>query len=168
VKTLKKGAGVFFLAGMIAFSAGSIYGDYISLSPAVFIPRQSTTTYYKSTSGSYLDTYVAPCIYFAPVFLPQGAVIDGIFFFYYDENSDSGGYMTCILERLNYDTGNDQELFRVNSQGSAPGVRKTGTWTLWGGSRVVKNQSFAYYIKLWFNADPNLRFHGVRIHYHMP
>jgi hypothetical protein len=165
---MKKAIFVSAVVFLLFLLQATSYADHISIGPAAFTPAQEHNDIYIAADGSYFQTSDSYSIFFAQVFLPQGAIIDGMFFFYTDNNSGADCYMACDLKRLNYDTGTTQEMFRVTTPGADSSVRHIADWTLYQGQREVRNQSFAYYVKVWFNntAGGNLKFHGVRIHYH--
>jgi hypothetical protein len=115
----------------------------------------SNTALWKTTSSGRVAT---------PVYLPHGAVIDGIFLFYYDNGP---GDITCKLFRINPDTNIYAEQFPIQTSGTSTSIRHAVSWRVMAGTRTVNHNVFAYYIDIDFpGGGTDYRVLGVRIHYH--
>jgi hypothetical protein len=161
----------FFLVVLLFFSVGIGRADWL------VIPAPAFHSYYTdpdsnlfvatTCTSSYIYTLRQPTgggFLYAPVNLPHGVKIQGIVFFYLD--NDAGGDIKATLGRVQLSTGTYQQLFQALSGGVANWIIAAGDWSLDGGSRVVNNYGYQYALRLDFGVHSDqLRCYGVRIIY---
>jgi len=135
---------------ILFLSSGFIgYADTLFIPHSAFTPETEDTDYYRMAAYIRNDSISAKT-FSAPVYLPQGAVIDGMFLFYEDSASY---YIQCSLFRVNPDAGLDQQQFFVMTSSSSPGIKHIADWTLTAGTRTVNHNVFTYLLKLyWFSS----------------
>jgi hypothetical protein len=103
---------------------------------------------------------------FAPVNLPNGAIIDGIRFFFLDKGPET---VRASLFRQSMWQMSVSELFSISSSGAEPGLRWSSDWSLNAGWRTVQTQNFSYWIQLHFNEGGlDYQVFGVQVIYHLP
>jgi len=156
-----------FLLGVccLLLAVSAAYSDYLFIPARAFHGDAQTVDYdsyetriWMETSGGYLV---------APVYLPQGAVVDGVFLFYKDNGT---GYIRCELMRVNPDADGYVQQFPITTSGASPDVQHAVNWAVTAGTRTINNAVFTYYIRLYFSSSAtgstDYSVYGVRIHYH--
>ncbi|UCE41025.1 MAG: hypothetical protein JSV17_16540 [Candidatus Aminicenantes bacterium] len=163
---------LLFISGVVClllFSATVGYAvEYMWIGAAAMTPNQTNVQFNKDWNYTKLFAGGADMQLVAPVYLPDGATINGVYFFFEDNNTTGHIYITLI--RVNVQSEVMQEMFRTitTAGGATPGMQVTSDWTVTAGQKEVKNSTFAYYVHVHLDQDEsagNLRFHGVRIHY---
>jgi len=146
---------------------GSIYygtkTDYISISPSAFNPGSNTYTYYM---GSYYLSksygYTTTQNWYAPVYLPDGAVVTEFKVWYFDYTSQAD--MTFRLQRATI-ASSGVDMASVATSGNAGNGVGTDTSINYA---TVNNGSYVYYLFMQFPAvdiGDYLSFSGARIKY---
>ena len=164
---MKKFLPVLCLIGVILLSSvAQTQTKWIFVPPAAFMPESETMGYsrtinYMQFDSSYWSMY-------APVYLPQNAIIESVHLIYYDS---ADGYIQCSLYKLDVWAGTYDELIRVLSSGSElSGPRFSSSGTILNGWRWVDTSTRAYVVRVFASFgsgtawDYNIR--GVRIQYH--
>ncbi|MBN1148646.1 MAG: hypothetical protein JXA78_15410 [Anaerolineales bacterium] len=143
-----------------ASHAAASGGGYISLPAAAFQPMMNGYSY--ANDGSYLwgqnsssDTYVAP------LYLPHGARITRITFYWYDSDSSLDGYLRvkCAGDYVY------QTLAQLNTFDSS-GFNNTSTTSI--GYPDVDNAQYAYYLQAYLpftDMTHNVVLYRVHIEY---
>jgi hypothetical protein len=160
-----------FFVFLLLFSAAMVRADYLTIPAAAFHGwyTDSSSVYFVGTAcnNRYIYTLVQPgdagfC--YAPVSLPNGATINGIMLFYWD--NDINGDIEVLLQSNAPTTDAYHTLFSTKTSGAYAGIQYKGDWSLDGGSRIV-NSNFQYTLRLQFGvASTELKCYGVRIIYH--
>jgi len=103
---------------------------------------------------------------FAPVNLPNGAIIDGIRFFYRDNGPE--GIETSLFKQSMWQVA-VQKLFEIASLGAEPGLRWSSDWSLNEGWRTVQTGNSSYWIQIYFGEGGiDYMVYGAQVIYHMP
>lgn len=158
---------VFLLLFSVAVSYCQV--EYLWISAADMTPYSDTVEYEKLFAYTNAHSTASTDVYMvASVNLPDGATINGMYFFF--EDNTTTGHIYMALFRVNVQAGISQEMFRADTIGDAPvaGMQVASDWTVSQGQKEVKNSTFDYVLHVYFGSDEsagNLRFHGVRIHY---
>jgi hypothetical protein len=122
-----------------------------------FICTGPTAVYlYKDTSADNL---------YAPVYLPDGAIIKNIRVMYMD--NDASGDVYAILFRSNMYTGTRDTLLQVQSSGASSAIQNmVGSTCTPPSLRLVNNAACQYFLRLYFTSfGTDLRIYGVAIEY---
>ena len=137
---------------------------YLSIAGATFVPNTSGTVYQTDTAGGVAVTGVSDVIMHAPLLLPDGALLQGFRFYYYDNHAS---HMTAALKRNNHPhVGSGQELATVQSSGAAG---YGDAYVSVGTPIVIDNRSYNYEVEVVsLGATTDLRLMGVRIYYSTP
>lgn len=145
---------------------GSIYNGktgYVSISPSAFNPGSSTYTY---SMGSYYlykgYGYASTQYWYAPVYLPDGAVVTEFKVWYFDYTLQAD--MTFKLERATI-ASSGVDMASVTTSGSAGNGNGTDTSIDYA---TVNNSYYVYYLFMMFPAvdiGDYLSFSGARIKY---
>ena len=137
---------------------------YLSIAGATFVPNTSGTVYQTDTAGGVAVTGVSDVIMHAPLLLPDGALLQGFRFYYYDNHAS---HMTAALKRNNHPhVGSGQELATVQSSGAAG---YGDAYVSVGTPIVIDNRSYNYEVEVVsLGAATDLRLMGVRIYYSTP
>ncbi len=135
----------------------------LRISGAGFRPSSNTTGFAYYTAGSMYATSNPSGWWTAPVYLPQGAVINRVRMFYYDSNdvANCTGYFAA------YDFATEGGILGVswNSSGSA-GLGYADSSALY---HTVDNTQYGYVLQWQPNAaDTTMRLVGFQIFYTPP
>jgi hypothetical protein len=158
---MKKTGIVSCMLFLLFILAAAVNADTKFISHCAFVPDVDeanlgrTEWYLHEDSGRW---------YYAPLDLPQGSVIDGIFLFCKD--SSATGSLDFYIIRNNPDTGLSVHQFPISTS-DAIGIQHPSSWRVTAGTRTINHDVFTYTLTVKFNGnDPNLRVYGVRVHYH--
>ena len=130
---------------------------YVSIPAAAFTPRESGYNY--SNYGSELvNNDNNSDYYYAPVYLPDGATVTRMIFYWEDTSSSDG---SASLRRALLTTGGYNTMASVNTSGSG-GDGSSETTDI--DYATVDNTSYMYYVA-WTLWDSNIKGHAVVIEY---
>jgi len=145
-------------------SGGGGGGFSIGIGAAAFQPSSNNVAY--SLSGSFLSTGQSSASFYAPVSLPEGAVLSIFVFYYYDDHSSADG--TCQLKATDVTTyGTVNISDSVSSSGSGgTGYNTTTTFNI----SNVDNSRYIYFAECQLHhLNPNnVSLMGVQIIYSYP
>jgi hypothetical protein len=160
---LKKLSLIMCLVFLFSFAASVGYADYLFVPARAFHADADDVAYDSYETRIWKDDSTGYLV--APVYLPQGAVVDGVFLFYRDSGT---GYISCVFMRTNPDANTYQSQFPITTSGDT-GDGHAVSWAVTNGTRTINHAVFAYYLRLYFYVSDdasNYRVYGVRIHYH--
>jgi hypothetical protein len=105
---------------------------------------------------------------FAPVYLPEGAVVEEVTFYYYDNDETGNAHVKGRLSRYSVDTAASNTLAEIESTttGASLDVQSSTDTSIY--NSTIDNQAYAYYLRGEFQVDIasfNLKFYGCRIKY---
>jgi len=142
--------------------------DKITLGPADFVDDMGAANAYDITSDAYLIKTTAAGNLYAPVHLPDGAVIRSVTLVYYDNDA---GSIYWYMGRCNKYTGVTDYLFTDYTPGASTAIRSSvdSSCSPAASYRKVYNGACHYWFELRFYVvSANLRAFGVVIDYDMP
>jgi hypothetical protein len=122
--------------------------------------NDSESTYFPILSGYIRGTSAAGGCVQAPLYLPQGARIDGMFVTVYD--NDASNNITVTLTRTdNYEYFTYTDLNNLSSSGSSTSMQNIGGYTL---DEVVTYPRYSYFVHTCL---PTLdtRLYAVRVYF---
>jgi hypothetical protein len=128
-----------------------------------FVPFNNTISYDRSDSR-LKPTSAGPAIFYAPVHLPQGAVITAIDF-YTTDSSTTSRIQWDMIERVQQtgDQNSSIAFVTTGDDANAPGLENL---SIAGLSHSVDNSQYYYQIRLYFtDGSKNTLFHSARITY---
>jgi len=136
----------------------------IMISPADFYPTAEGYTYVNSGDSLYM--FSGPGWFMAPVDFPYPlwVTIDKLELFAYDNNS--AGRIEAYLYLGSPASFGHQEIGYVET-GVSYASPAYGTWQDTTISPNVKNPANDVYLRVYINADTNLKLFGVRVFYYM-
>jgi len=147
---------IFLLAAVLP-------ADTLTISNAAFNPQGSQIIY---RSGYYLWPDSAGTSVQAPVNLPDGAIIDGIRLFYYDNGP---ALIRAVLVRRSVWQFSWLKLFTVQTSVELNKEQWTCDYSLDSGTRTVNTQNHSYWLDVWFSGSgAKYLLYDVQIIYHMP
>ena len=130
---------------------------YLSIPAAALTPSLNGMTY---SSSSYLTGYGW---FKAPVNLPQGAVVQALRYYAYD---NSAGYTYAVLNRADWSPSTAENMAQTgNTVGTSTNWRPTEDLSI--GAPIINNQSgYAYYVNVFLSSNSSaLRAGNIRIKY---
>ncbi|NMC16027.1 MAG: hypothetical protein GYA40_05210 [Chloroflexi bacterium] len=134
---------------------------FISIHPAGLHVRTASSTWAFSDEFELYNTSSLGIFASAPVYLPDGAVVNKVTFFYYDGTASyhTSAYLTRTM--LSGQIGND--MATIYSSGSGYGYGSDTTIV----DPTIDNQNYAYFVDIFIPGDNlmNLRVTGLRIDY---
>lgn len=135
---------------------------FISIHPAGLHVRTASSTWAYSGEFELYSTSSSGIYASAPVYLPDGAVVNKFTFYYYDGTASyyTGAYLTRTM--LSGQIGND--MATVYSSGSAGYGYGSDTTIV---NPTIDNQNYAYFVDIFIPGGngTNLRVTGLRIDY---
>jgi len=152
-----------WLAASLILFSGTGRADHLFIPHTAFNGSNYDTTY---LTYNHYTRMQSQGFLVAPVYLPQGAVVNGVILFFEDKGP---GYIACNLVRVNPDAGTERFQFPIQSDGSTAGIRHEANWAVTQGTRTVNHAVFSYYVRIQFSFTDNFSnyaLYGVRIHYH--
>jgi hypothetical protein len=139
--------------------------DYLNIAGGTFVPERTGTAFSYQSGGGTSVTGGSMRFMHAPVILPQGATIDAMRFYWYD-NSD-GEFMSAALYRNNGD-GTRTQLSLINSPSGVEAGDHYGS-DYYTFSETVDNSLYNYEIEVyWSSATTDLKLMRIRILYTHP
>lgn len=163
---IKKSSFVLGMVILLLFSASIIQAQQnYTIHSVAFVPDNEDIEWKRDSNGTYLKDTSPTGRMYAPVILPQDATIISVTLSYTD-NADPGN-ITFYVKRINLYTKIVTTLFSASTSGT-PGEGEVIDFTLNAGSRVVKNNSFAYvtYVSINDTSDGyQLKWHAIKIKY---
>jgi hypothetical protein len=128
----------------------------------------------------YPDTWVAKSNYaylngsenvnaYAPVYLPQGAIVNRVEFYYRDNSISDVSLSGFLVRRYNFETvTEDMATVSIDTVGFSPDVESIFDLSI--GRATIDNQNYSYTVYIAWDPDGAtnaLRFYGCRIQYAM-
>jgi len=102
----------------------------------------------------------------APIYLPEGAIIKKVTFYFTDNNPATTGKMDFSVNRQKLSTGSLGTIAKANTGASASSASRTSIDAAKVINGKVDNLNYTYSINVRFNAPtPLLQFHGAVIAY---
>jgi len=155
-----------FIGGDLEVKGSIYYGTktrYISVSPSAFNPGSSTYTYSMGSYYLYKKTgYATTQNWWAPVYLPDGAVVTEFKVWYFDYTSQAD--MTFRLQRATI-ASSGVDMASVTTSGSAGNGNGADTSINYA---TINNSLYVYFLFMQFPAvdiGDYLSFSGARIKY---
>jgi hypothetical protein len=140
--------------------------DYLSIAGGTFVPERTGTDFSYQSGGGTSVTGGSMRFMHAPVILPQGATIDAMRFYWYD-NID-GEFMSAALYRNNGD-GTRTQLSLINSPSGVEAGDHYGSLYQVFSDETVDNSLYNYEIEVsWSSATTDLKLMRIRILYTHP
>jgi len=172
-KMLKKTSLFIVLVFLLVFS-GFVSADTLFLGPDSFQRYNSNTFVTRSSSELNADNSLGSYYLYAPILLPDGAKINSMVIFHYDNNSDSNISVKIIRENR-YDNSQQTIIPTWSSTDSATDPKITKRTNVNYTYNKILTASCTYHVELRFvdpTTDPydysNLRFYGIKIFYTPP
>jgi hypothetical protein len=162
---MKKLLPVGFSIVLTVFLAAAIHAETLTIPHTAFTGQSNTIVYARNEGYVYKD--VVDSFLQAPVYLPNGAIIEGIKLFYYDNGGKS---IQMVLCKQNLVSGIRLNIFGLETTGVEDQRRNIADWTLdAGGSRAVDNKNNTFWLNVMFNGTgTKYRVYAAQIIYHMP
>lgn len=140
-----------------SYTYGSAQTRYWSIGGAGFLPQRNTTAYFKTFD--YLTS--ATGSFFAPVYLPDGAVVTSMEISYWDNQGAANAFV--YLERYQKNGSSaDVNMATVQSSGSS------GAWETASNTSIdratIDNSQYVYRLRAVMN-NTNIRLSGVELSY---
>ncbi len=138
---------------------------FIMLHPTAFVPMDSATEYQFGPGGVLLNSGSFNGYYVAAVNVPQGATINKVVLYYFDNASDN---IVLTFNAINLDVTAILPLASVTTIGAPPLSGVIGDTTIT--EHTIDNQSYAYWVEVQIPAGygTNLTIRGIRIDYSYP
>jgi len=154
-----------FLAGAAhaitdtVFKYSSAQTAYLAMPVASFVPFSSGQAASSADGISIHSGSTATSCFFAPVNLPQGALMTELAGWY----SEDGGFITLELARQRLSAG-QFTLIVAESLADTAGARASASFNITDPSlQAVDNQRYNYEVISCFNSSANLRLYGARV-----
>ena len=155
----------------IEWALAQAVGGVLSISPCALRPKWSDIYQGGSFAAGPGEAYIAyspvgPAQMFAPVNLPEGAVIKKVVGLCSDNDSSAPAYVQMRLERRNNYSTTTQTLAEVSTDGLASStskrIRKTSVIAY-----PIVNNTYTYSLQVYFgpNGSTGLIFYGFWIVY---
>jgi hypothetical protein len=147
---------------------GIARADKITLGPADFVDDTGAANALDMTNRAYLIKTTAWGYLYAPVHLPDGAIIKSVTVVYYDNDSDS---IYWYMGRANKYDGTVDYLFTDYTPGAVDSIRTSvdSSCSPAASYRKVYNGPCHYWVELrFYSVTTDLRVYGVIIDYDMP
>jgi hypothetical protein len=142
----------------------SAQADYYSVPAASFKGERHDEDY--TINGNIIFKPSSPGGLYAPIHLPDGAIIEGFHLIYY--NNVLGGSIPAHIVRSNMWNGFAENLFYVPGNKENYHIVWDSDWSS-PYERKVNNARYNYYIDIFFShGGLNQCVYGVRIQYKMP
>jgi hypothetical protein len=150
---------------LVAPQSLSVVSGSISIPASAFRPNTGGFTYLDNTWGYLYPAATDSWNYGAPVYLPQGAIVDQLVCYMKDSYPSMEG--NCILSYNELETDDWQQMGYVQTSGSLGSLLAYSDNNI--DYPVVDNDSRAYSMSLalyFTNIFERISFHGAKIHYH--
>lgn len=140
--------------------------DYLSIAGVTFVPGDDTTVFGWQPGGGTAVTGGIRGMR-APVILPQGSEIQGIWFYYYDNHN--ADFMEARLYRNNGDGTATQVVLVQSPVGGVGGTHYGSAYVPAATPETVDNTLYNYEITvIWSAASSELRLMGISVYYEHP
>ena len=145
-------------------ATAAVHTGYLSVPPDAFVPKESSTTWFNNGASLYTAA-ASEVVFFAPVFLPHGAVIKNVLLEATD-NSTDGFVRAHLAQTVSYNNMASVIADVQTSISGADGEQQIACGILdW----TVDNQNHSYYIGLQIDNGTagayQCAFHKVMITY---
>jgi hypothetical protein len=139
--------------------------DSIMLGPYDFHPKEKDTVYSRNGLHMYLDPTSTSYEFFAPVHLPQDAIITSVVVFYYDAAAPED--LNITLEKVNKYNKAETTMadWSTSGQTFSDQIHKISPIT---GGNKVDNGGYIYFVTAFFSdssAETTLKLYSVKIIY---
>jgi hypothetical protein len=141
--------------------------EYLSLPPGAFTVGNTGLLTGTSVDGNerwvHNGTFNAISSFFAPLNLPNGAIIQNCRFYVIDRDPTYG--LVGLLYRLELATGTTASIGNTGSSAGTTGYQQLPA-TLSPAATTIDNERYAYYLRvLTGQANTDLKFSGARVEY---
>jgi hypothetical protein len=139
----------------------------LHIAGASFVPESSSTVYSTSGEGDVSVTGASDRYMHAPVLLPDGALVSGLTFYYYD-NHATGLVSAGLIRNNDPDIGSRSILANAASPGGIRGYDNAYGST--GPSPVeIDNARYNYEVEVnWSDGSSDLKLMSVKLFYTNP
>jgi hypothetical protein len=158
------------VAGAALPLAAQATTKYLALPPNALKPANWDADQKMWTSSqtgfNYSTSVNMPLDANAPIYLPEGAVIKKVTFYFTDNNAVSTGKMDFSLNRQKLSTGSLGAIATANTGASATSASRKSIDAAKIVNGKVDNLNYTYSLNVRFNAPtPLLQFHGAVVWY---
>ena len=151
------------------FHLAAASAETLSIPASALLPKDDTVTWTTNGANFFSTTSHSPQNFYAPVYLPDGAIIRSVALEAYDNSGGAtGGYVQ--LEFLRYQYNTVSFIADINTdQSGAPGDTRVVLSNI---DRTADNSNFSFGISVIFHPGfggwPELAFYRVVIEYDVP
>ncbi|UCE41648.1 MAG: hypothetical protein JSV17_01260 [Candidatus Aminicenantes bacterium] len=134
----------------------------ILFGPSLFSPRSNNVDFFQDATILYVKPGSADRYFSAPVFLPNGATVTNIVFFFKD---NSPAHIRFQMQRLHIFSNKTHLMCSYSTQGSSFDWQRRNITKI--SFRDINNNGFLYFISAWFSEgqEQELALRAVKIHY---